>query len=45
MLGEDESFAKRATDAGHPTFLDLGLICGHVGYGNVHGIPAKGSKI
>lgn len=45
MLGEDESFAKRATDAGHPTFLDLGLLCGHVGSGNVHGIPSKGSKI
>lgn len=45
MLGEDESFAKRATDSGHPTFLDLGLLCGHVGSGNIHGIPAKGSKI
>lgn len=45
MMGEDESFAKRATDAGHPTFLDLGLICGHIGSGNIHGIPLHGSKI
>lgn len=45
MLGEDESFGKRATDAGHPTYLDLGLICGHVGSGNIHGLPQGGSKI
>lgn len=45
MLGEDESFAKRATDAGHPTFLDLGLLCGHIGCSNIHGIPANGSKM
>lgn len=44
MLGEDESFAWRATEAGHPSFLDLGLICGHIG-SNVHGIPSNGSKI
>lgn len=45
MLGEDESFAKRANEAGHPSFLDLGIVCGHVGTGNVHGIPVQGSKI
>lgn len=45
MLGEDESFAKRANEAGHPTFLDLGLLCGHIGTSNVHGLPAGGSKI
>lgn len=45
MMGEDESFAKRATDAGHPTFLDLGLLCGHIGSGNVHAMPQHGSKI
>lgn len=45
MLGEDESFAWRANEAGHPTFLDLGLICGHVGTSNVHGIPQQGSKM
>lgn len=45
MLGEDESFAKRATDAGHPTYLDLALICGHIGSGNIHGIPLGGSKV
>lgn len=44
MLGEDESFAKRATDSGHPSYLDLGLILGHIGE-TIHGIPAKGSKI
>lgn len=45
MLGEDESFAKRATDSGHPTYLDLGLLCGHVGRGNIHGMPSSGSRI
>jgi len=44
MLGEDESFAVRANEAGHPSFLDLGLICGHLGT-NVHAIPLGGSKI
>ena len=44
MLGEDESFAKRATDAGHPSYLDLAICCGHIGQ-NIHGIPAGGSKI
>lgn len=45
MMGEDESFAWRATEAGHPTYLDLGLLCGHIGSGNVHALPIKGSKI
>lgn len=44
MLGEDESFAKRATEAGHPSYLDLGIICGHLGK-NCHGLPTQGSKI
>lgn len=44
MLGEDESFAKRATDAGHPSYLDLGIICGHVGT-IIHGLPKTGSRI
>lgn len=44
MLGEDESFAKRAADAGHPSYLDLGLLCGHIG-SSIHGMPEKGSKI
>lgn len=43
MLGEDESFAWRATEAGHPTFLDLGLICGHIGR-SINGLPARGSR-
>lgn len=45
MLGEDESFARRANESGHPTFLDLGLICGHIGSNNVHGLPQQGSKV
>lgn len=45
MMGEDQSFAKRATDSGHPTYLDLGICCGHVGSGNIHAMPASGSKI
>lgn len=45
MLGEDESFAWRANEAGHPSFLDLGLLCGHVGTENIHGLPLGGSKI
>lgn len=44
MLGEDEAFGWRATEAGHPTYIDLGLICGHIGT-VVHSIPLKGSKI
>lgn len=45
MLGEDESFGKRATDCGHNTFLDLSLICGHIGSYNIHGLPKHGSKL
>lgn len=44
MMGEDESFAKRATDAGHPSYLDLGILCGHIG-SNIHAMPANGSKM
>lgn len=44
MLGEDESFAWRATEAGHPSYLDLAIICGHIG-NVVHGMPEKGSRI
>lgn len=44
MMGEDEAFAWRANEAGHPSYIDLGVICGHVGT-VVHGIPLKGSKI
>lgn len=29
--GEDVAFCKRALEAGHPSFLDLSLHCGHVG--------------
>lgn len=44
MLGEDESFGWRATESGHPTYIDLGLICGHVGT-SIHTLPLTGSKI
>jgi hypothetical protein len=44
MLGEDESFAYRAAQSGHPSYLDLGVICGHVGTA-IRGLPEKGSKI
>lgn len=30
--GEDVSFCLRAAAAGHPAYVDMGLICGHVGY-------------
>lgn len=44
MWGEDESFAWRATEAGHPSYLDLGIICGH--YGTVpQSLPKSGSKL
>ncbi len=44
MMGEDEAFQWRATQAGHPAYLDLAIACGHVGTA-IHGIPASGSKI
>jgi hypothetical protein len=40
MRGEDESFGLRAAQAGHPSYLDLGIVCGHVGY-KTFGIPNK----
>lgn len=44
MTGEDEAFGWRANEAGHPTYIDLGLICGHIGTA-VHSLPVNGSKI
>lgn len=44
MMGEDEAFGWRATEAGHPTYIDLGLICGHIGT-TIHSLPLTGSKI
>jgi hypothetical protein len=38
MMGEDESFGWRALQAGHQTFLDMGLICGHYGEA-CYGVP------
>jgi hypothetical protein len=29
--GEDQTFGIRAGLAGHPSFVDMGLVCGHVG--------------
>lgn len=31
-MGEDAQFALRARDAGHQCYVDLGLICGHIGF-------------
>lgn len=44
MMGEDESFAWRATEAGHPSWLDLAILCGHIG-SSIHAMPLNGSKI
>lgn len=30
--GEDVIFCRRAREAGHQVFVDMGLICGHVGH-------------
>lgn len=30
--GEDVAFCKRAQEAGHKIFVDLGCVCGHIGY-------------
>lgn len=34
--GEDQTFGKRAKIAGHQTYVDMGLVCGHAG-GCVYG--------
>lgn len=31
MQGEDQTFGIRAKKAGHPSFVDMGLVCGHIG--------------
>lgn len=31
-VGEDVVFCRRANEAGHQVFVDLGLICGHIGH-------------
>jgi hypothetical protein len=31
-VGEDVIFCRRAREAGHDVFVDLGLVAGHVGY-------------
>jgi hypothetical protein len=30
--GEDVQFGLRAKEAGHPTFVDLQVVCGHIGH-------------
>lgn len=43
-VGEDVIFCRRARAAGHEVFVDLGLICGHVGhcvYGPRNTAPKK----
>lgn len=44
MMGEDESFGWRATESGHPSYLDLGLCCGHISRGTIHGVPNYGKR-
>jgi hypothetical protein len=31
-VGEDVIFCRRARECGHEVFVDLGLVCGHIGY-------------
>jgi hypothetical protein len=31
-MGEDAQFCIRAKEAGHQPYVDMGLICGHIGY-------------
>lgn len=31
-MGEDVQFCRRAAQAGHQAWVDLGLICGHIGH-------------
>lgn len=31
-VGEDVIFCRRARECGHEVFVDLGLLCGHIGY-------------
>lgn len=37
QLGEDGVFGTRARKCGHPTYVDLAVVCGHVG-GRVYGV-------
>lgn len=43
-VGEDVIFCRRARESGHEVFVDLGLICGHIGhtvYGPRNTAPKK----
>ena len=43
-IGEDVQLCRRAVEAGHEVFVDLGLICGHIGhccYGPRNTAPKK----
>lgn len=31
MQGEDQTFGHRARKAGHPSFVDFSVVCGHIG--------------
>lgn len=44
MWGEDESFCWRAKEAGHPCYLDQGIICGHRA-DHMITLPSTGSRI
>lgn len=37
QMGEDAIFGVRARKCGHPTFVDMSVVCGHVG-GMVYGV-------
>lgn len=42
-VGEDVIFCRRAAESGHQCFIDLGLMCGHVG-ATVYGPRNTGQK-
>lgn len=46
MQGEDQTFGIRAKKAGHPSFVDMGLVCGHIGTAvySYHNTRAKSHK-
>jgi hypothetical protein len=43
MQGEDQTFGKRAKIAGHQTYVDHGLVCGHAG-GCIYGPSNTGKR-
>ena len=37
-MGEDAQLCTRALEAGHPCWVDMGLLCGHIGYHVYNGL-------